>query len=560
MIFKRRTLTWITGLMLVFLLAACEGLAGEPVVVSTLPPSQADAQKQASIDASMPQPAATEDAGAQTANVVAPSTEPDLALGATLFAENCTRCHGVNGQGDGELVKLGQVQAPLDFTDPATIAGKTPQDYYTIITNGKLDTLMPPWANKLSDDQRWAVANYVYSMSSGAPAVPQVAGVIKGQVTNASAGGTVPAGLAVQLHIVNQDFTSEETVDGVIAEDGTFQFADIAMKSDMGYAVTVEYNDTTFASEILAGDTAALALDLPVQIYEATDDPSVLAIDAMSTQISVNDGELTVIEILSFVNNSDKMYRKADGQSSVTITVPEGATLTQFSQQGDRYLYSEDGRQVSDVFPVVPGQRHTFHLLYTIPYNSEGVSLTQTLDYPLSAGFEVLLDTPGLNITGDTIAPLGGSTTDSPHGAVMRFGNESALAAGQPITFVVAGEPQVAAVVPDSADTTATTVPQPPAIPVLAYIFITLGAISVAGAGFLFYKERQLMRAGAGSVPAAKAPAVGVEQARINALVKQIADLDQNHQDGKIKGSAYEKQRKALKTELMTLIQQSNQN
>ena len=593
MIFKHRTLTWITSLLLVLLLAACDGLAGEPQVVATLPPDQADAQKEAISSGAMGQSAA------QSATVVAPDTEPDLALGALVFTEHCTRCHGTGGKGDGELVLEGKVPVPLDFTLPATMAGKTPQDYYTIITIGKLDTLMPPWSEKLSDHERWSVANYVYGLSGAVPSATaepaaaadaatavqpsatavepsataeagasQVLGSISGKITNGTADGAVPAGLAVQLHVINQDFSSDNTTDGVAADDGTFQFADVEMKADMGYAVTAEYNGTIFASEVVPGTLDAPALDLPLTIFEATDDVSVVAIDGFSSQVSVTDGELTVIEILSFTNSSDKMYRSTDGTTSVTVTVPEGATLTQFSQQGTRYVYSEDGKQVTDTFPIVPGQSHIFHLLYTMPYNSAGVALTRKLDYPLTNGFEVMIDTPGLNITGDTVAPLGGSASaDSPHGSVMSFGNLDPLPAGEAMTYTVSGEPQAAATdsSANSATATTATAAAQSSTPVLAYVFITLGAVAVAGAGFLFYKERQLMRSigtSASVAPSTSAnPAVNAaDQARINALVKQIADLDQSHQEGKIKKAVYEKRRSDLKAELMAIIQQSNQN
>ena len=42
---------------------------------------------------------------------------PDIAAGAQIFAQNCVRCHGAGGEGNGELVKSGQVPPPLSFTD-----------------------------------------------------------------------------------------------------------------------------------------------------------------------------------------------------------------------------------------------------------------------------------------------------------------------------------------------------------------------------------------------------------------------------------------------------------
>ncbi len=582
---QHRSLMWITSLLLVLLLAACEGLAGEPQVVSTLPPDQADAQKEAISSGAMG------GAAASSATVVAPDTEPDLALGANIFAQHCTRCHGTGGQGDGELVKTGQVPVPLDFTAAATIAGKTPQDYFTIITNGKLDTLMPPWASKLSENERWSVANYVYGLSSGTmpaasataeagaaeplataeagaaePLATAEAGTpattaIIGQISNGTAGGTVPPGLAVTLHVVDQNFTSDTTTEGVADDSGAFLFSDVEMKADMGYAVTVDYNGTTFASEVVPGDPQSHALDLPVSIYEATDDVSVVAIDGFSSQVSVADGELTVIEILSFTNTSDRMYRSTDGATSVSVSAPEGATLTQFSQQSSRYIYSADGKQMTDTLPVVPGQTHIFHLLYTMPYNSAGVTLTRNLNYPLMAGFEVMVDTAGLTITGDNITTLGSATNgNSPHGSATSYGNLNALPAGEALVYTVSGEPQTAASTGSTsgAGSTATVAAQS-ATPVLAYVFITIGAIAVAGAGFLFYKERQLMRS-IGTASLASTNAGNANQPRIAALVKEIADLDQSHQEGKIKKAVYEKRRSALKAELMTLMQQDNQD
>ncbi|MEP7294502.1 MAG: c-type cytochrome, partial [Chloroflexota bacterium] len=123
------------------LLAGCGGLAGEPRIVATLPPAT-------------PLPTAAP----------YPADYPDVALGAQIFAANCTRCHGADGKGNGELVQSGQVAKAADFTDPATSADQRPSDFYATITDGKIESLMPPWADALSDDERWAVALYSYTL------------------------------------------------------------------------------------------------------------------------------------------------------------------------------------------------------------------------------------------------------------------------------------------------------------------------------------------------------------------------------------------------------------
>lgn len=122
-------------------LTACSGLAGEPQIIATVIP---------------PTPAPTEPSH--------PEVLPDLALGAAVYAANCTRCHGLTGAGDGEFAVSGQVQNVASFQDPATSFEQEPKDWFLTITNGRVDKLMPPWRGTLSFEERWAVALYTYSL------------------------------------------------------------------------------------------------------------------------------------------------------------------------------------------------------------------------------------------------------------------------------------------------------------------------------------------------------------------------------------------------------------
>ncbi|MAU09735.1 MAG: hypothetical protein CL607_07940 [Anaerolineaceae bacterium] len=143
----RNFLTILTIGLLTLALAACSGLAGEPEIVRTLAPTQPSA----SLDVP-----------------VSGSSDP-----AVIFAENCTRCHGDTGAGDGELVQSGQITDIPDFTDPASIQDMSLDAWFEVITNGRLDKLMPPWRDSLSEEQRWAVAYYTYTMSYNAENVGQ---------------------------------------------------------------------------------------------------------------------------------------------------------------------------------------------------------------------------------------------------------------------------------------------------------------------------------------------------------------------------------------------------
>ena len=95
-------------------LSACVGLGGEPEIVATVPPAETT----------------------QRAIIAASEWQPDIENGARIFAERCVDCHGVSGDGLGALVLAGSVERPLDMTERAQVASKSPLEWFEIITEG----------------------------------------------------------------------------------------------------------------------------------------------------------------------------------------------------------------------------------------------------------------------------------------------------------------------------------------------------------------------------------------------------------------------------------------
>ncbi|MBL8154922.1 MAG: cytochrome c [Anaerolineae bacterium] len=89
----------------------------------------------------------------------------DLELGAKVYAENCTACHGLSGHGDGESVKSGSIPNVPDFHDPSARTAHTPEAIFAVVSDGRMEKFMPPWSSYLSEAERWAVALYVYSFT-----------------------------------------------------------------------------------------------------------------------------------------------------------------------------------------------------------------------------------------------------------------------------------------------------------------------------------------------------------------------------------------------------------
>ncbi len=78
-----------------------------------------------------------------------------IALGKQIYEANCAACHGVEGSGE--------VLGAADFTDLRVVADEAPRDFYLVVTQG--EGSMPAWQGRLSQDERWAVIDYLATFS-----------------------------------------------------------------------------------------------------------------------------------------------------------------------------------------------------------------------------------------------------------------------------------------------------------------------------------------------------------------------------------------------------------
>jgi high-affinity iron transporter len=91
-------------------------------------------------------------------------TPQSLAQGRTLYQQNCAACHGDQGRGDGFSAPLSVGEEP-DFTDLRAAAGASPALYYAKIARGGMGTGMPNWGTILTEDELWAIVDYLQTFS-----------------------------------------------------------------------------------------------------------------------------------------------------------------------------------------------------------------------------------------------------------------------------------------------------------------------------------------------------------------------------------------------------------
>lgn len=594
--------------LIVLLLTACSGLGSEPRIISTLPP-----------------PTAT------IAERGFPENAPDMALGAALYARHCTECHGVTGAGDGPLVQSGEVQNAGNFRDTEAVRAKTPQEWFSIITNGNLERLMPPWRDALSEQERWAVALYSYTLhyadldlargralfaasygdalpaalsqerlaslsdaalaqllaqgdegaglaplpadaTAGAqdaaayartltvanaqvvgttPAVaaqpaetPELTaasiGTVRGQVVNGTAGATVPPDLPITLFFYDAELR-ESTLTTTADATGAFIFENVPMSETFQYAAIATYDDRSFFNPPVPG-SAGGALDLSVTIYELTEDPAAITITGMVAQVTAIGDSLEITQLFTLRNTGDRAYTTMqttpDGRPvSLTIPLPPGAIVVGFPDGESRFAVSADGAAVQDTAPVIPGSEQIVAVVYIIPYTGSAI-IEQPLNYAVNGPVRILLRPEGVTLAGERLPTTGvetvGQSQWNGYGGVLTY------AAGDVLRYELAGAAQSVGSRDNSVVTSNNLLP--------IIIVAIIGEILLVAGLYLWWRGRRAKRG------AADAGKVKNDPLLIDGLIRQIAELDAQHERGEIAADAYQHQRALLKARLSEIM------
>ncbi len=93
-----------------------------------------------------------------------PMTAESIALGEIKFGQNCAVCHGATGEGNGPAA-INLVPRPANLHEHAIYGVHSDGTLYDWITNGYPENpAMPAWGDVLTDEERWAVVNYLRTL------------------------------------------------------------------------------------------------------------------------------------------------------------------------------------------------------------------------------------------------------------------------------------------------------------------------------------------------------------------------------------------------------------
>jgi len=165
------------------------------------------------------------------------STSADtLALGKSLYETNCAACHGMDG--------VGNVLGAADFTDLRFVDDRAPRDFYLVVTQGKGS--MPAWQGRLSQEERWAVIDYLRTFSYDAALPGETAATPTAQATASEVACTSTyisqpnpfvwddaAAIAAGKVIYDQSCSICHGVDGSGAITGALDFTTAEMQAEL---------------------------------------------------------------------------------------------------------------------------------------------------------------------------------------------------------------------------------------------------------------------------------------------------------------------------------------
>jgi hypothetical protein len=358
-------------------------------------------------------------------------------------------------------------------------------------------------------------------------------------VTNGTADASVPADIELALFVFAADF-SQQQFETATDANGNYTFADVPLLPDSAYVVTTAYRDRIFTSALARGSAFTDGTgSLPVTIYELTEDPAVLEIAGMVTQVNVTNEGLEVAQVLNVINSSDRAYSTnqttPDGRPiSLVIPLPPGALVAGFSEQG-RYVFVQEDFTVLDTAPVLPGEEHLVQLIYFIDYGGDAI-IEQELNYVVNGPVRLLVRPERVSVTSEQLPPRGTETVgDSTYAG---YGAELEMAAGNVLRYELSGEGGTSAVTSPTSNAVTT-------INLLPVVLALIGVIILLIVLLIILQRRYSHAARAGSTPA-----VSVRET----LLAQIAELDAAYEAGQIDEETYQRQRAALKAQVADLM------
>ena len=205
---------------------------------------------------------------------------------------------------------------------------------------------------------------------------------VEGRVVNVTRGGEGVEGAVVSLHRQSGEAAGQTTVETPTDAGGRFLFEDVVYDPAAAYGLSTTYQGAIYVLDLdMSSGAPAPVL---FEVYDASDDDSALSALLSSVLFTSADpamGTLSVLEIVTIVNRSDRTYVPGSGvMSFLRFGLPEGAGHLAL----DTLLPGADFIQVDRGFALIaslPPGEHEVLYTYRFPYSGTEAGFTKSLRY-----------------------------------------------------------------------------------------------------------------------------------------------------------------------------------
>lgn len=495
------------------------------------------------------------------------TSEEEITKGKELFEANCADCS-------------------IDFfQDQEKMSPLSGVELARTVRQG--NDQVPAFGAALSDDEVWAVAAYLRTLSFDtasivsapqASATPEVVivtetpadaetqsaetpagtaiaeatavakegfGTVSGFIENKS-GIDLPAGLKVTLrgydHGADPSLGPQEVFsqEGTMDSTGSFVFENIEIPLNRIFIAELTYDGMILKSDFVIVKEGNTSLSLPpITLYNRTEDTSKLIVDEARIFLEYGTDTIQVFNVYSFRNPSDEMIVvKLNENGEVPfVKPPEGASGVGYERMQDSatFMPTENG------FAIPPSEKS--YGLLTFASIPEAKEFEFSQEFVLPAASVTVFVPEGITIKSDKSTDLGGQTIENFNFQIYDLG---AIGKGERLNLAISGTPKESGTSSASAPAEARSNQN---------LLIGAGALGVAlilAGAWMLVRVRDRNRADHPRSADEEGEADEFESSED--VIDAILALDDLHRARKISDGAYQKRRAELKETLKGMI------
>lgn len=343
-------------------------------------------------------------------------------------------------------------------------------------------------------------------------------GVVAGKLINKTAGGSSVARVKVTL-ISSRGGSSPTTGTN---DKGEFEFKGISTDRAAVYKINTKYQDVEYESNGSSFKEGETQKEIDLAVYDAVMDSKDIKINLSHIVMLVGQGGLQAQEFYALANTGDKSYtgsrliQSLNQKETFRTPLPDDAVALDFLTGLMECCVAREQGSLIDTRAIIPGVKE-IAFGYNFPYKSSQYTLYKTFEYPLES-LNFVIEDKGIQVSGAGLTSQGRVAIEGKNFLVF---NRKNIGANEPLKINVSGLPS----------TSFTG----------SLKWWALGFLLLAVAAVISYPRLKKRKA----LAAVPSPASEREK-----LIKQIARLDDDFEEGRIPEETYKRLRSEKKAHL----------